>query len=100
LYIRIEWFVIIVVWYYDRPSRSPGIFSSGAAAQRARVSKRIPHTPSIIHNTKPLSFDIKPLCFDKFICGLTRKHACFAMFYMVVWQLEWFVGNLENVVWD
>jgi hypothetical protein len=46
-------------------SKFPGIFGSGAAAQRARVSERTPNTPSIRYNTKPLSFDIKPLCLIK-----------------------------------
>lgn len=58
----------------------PGIFGSEAAAQRARVLRRDTFTPSIIHNTKPLSFDIKPLCFDKFICGLIQKPYSFSMF--------------------
>jgi hypothetical protein len=54
-----------VVWYYDSFFKFPGIFGSGAAAQRARVLRRDNKTPSIRYNTKPLSFDIKPLCLIK-----------------------------------
>ena len=49
-------------------------------AQRARVLRRDNFTPSIIHNTKPLSFDIKPYSLYKFMCGLIQKPYSFSMF--------------------
>jgi hypothetical protein len=58
----------------------------------------IPKSPSIRTNTKPLSFDIKPYSLFKFIYGFDQKPHSFYIFFIGVWQLLGFVGNLENGV--
>jgi len=87
-----------VVWYYDSFLNTLEFLAAELQPYGPGYQKEYPITPSINNNTKPLCFDIKPLCSAKFICGLIQKPPCFYMFYMVVWQLLWFVEYLENVV--
>jgi hypothetical protein len=63
---------------------TPAFWQRSCGPKGQGIKKAYPNTPSINNNTKPLSFDIKPLCSDKFICGLIQKSLCF------IW---WFDAN-------